>query len=72
MNSFEFASGQLRDIQLYIHARFVDMDDRFAEIGRVLQTLTARFDKVDSRFDKVEAKLDALPRVLAEFISKKS
>lgn len=48
---FEFITGQLRDIQLYVHARFGDMDDQFSNIN---------------------AKLDAMPRVIAELITKRS
>lgn len=51
---FEFISGQLRDVQLYLHARFSDMDDRF--------------EKVEMRLDRIESKVDALPRVIAEMI----
>jgi hypothetical protein len=29
---FEFVSGQLRDMQLYMHARFEDVDTRFDKL----------------------------------------
>ena len=54
---FEFISGQLRDVQLYLHARFSDVE--------------AKLDRIDNRLDGIEVKVDALPRVLAEMIAKK-
>jgi chaperonin cofactor prefoldin len=47
---FEFISGQLGDIQLYIHGKFTAIGERF-------DTLDQRFDTVDLRLDKVDAKL---------------
>lgn len=61
---FEFISGQLRDIQLYMHARFADMDEQFGKIA-------GRLDAHDTRFDRIDAKLDALPRVIAELIAQR-
>ena len=61
---FEFISGQLRDIQLYIHARFADMDDRH-------DALEKRFDKNDARLASIEGKVDALPRVIVELIGQR-
>jgi tetrahydromethanopterin S-methyltransferase subunit G len=56
---FEFVSGQLRDIQLYMHARFDDVE--------------TRFDEVNARFDKVDAKVDGLrsdmPDIVATAVS---
>jgi chaperonin cofactor prefoldin len=54
---FEFITGQLKDIQLYMHAKFSDID--------------ARFDRMEARQDRMEQKIDALPRVLAEMLAKK-
>lgn len=54
---FEFITGQLRDVRLYMHARFADID--------------TRLDKIDTRLDNIESKVDALPRVIAELISKR-
>ena len=66
--SFQFISGQLRNLQTYVHDRFDKVDARFDKMD-------ARFDKMDSRFDKIEAdvrdikaELKALPRVIAEII----
>ena len=58
---FEFISGQLRDIQLYMHARFGDIEKRFGDIEK-------RFDSTDHRLDSLEGKVDALPRVIAEML----
>ena len=44
---FEYISGQLRDVQLYMHARFEQIDKRFEQIDK-------RFEQVDKRLDKVE------------------
>lgn len=79
---FEFITGQLRDVQLYVHARFADMDEQFAKVharidrldGKV-DRLEAKVDRIDSKMDakfaQVDAKLDALPRILAELIAGK-
>jgi chaperonin cofactor prefoldin len=75
---FGFISGQLRDVQLYMHARFDDMDKRFERIDRRFEQvdmrfeqIDKRFEQVDKRFDTLEAKVDALPRVLAELLAKR-
>ena len=75
---FEFISGQLRDVQLYMHARFDDIDTQFAAIRATIAAMDAKFDgkiaaldaKFDARFNTLEAKVDALPRVLAEMLAK--
>jgi chaperonin cofactor prefoldin len=54
---FEFVSGQLKDIQLYMHAKFGDIE--------------SRFDRMEIRQDRMEQKIDALPRVLAEMLAKR-
>ena len=36
---FEFISGQLRDVQLYLHARFGDLDKRLDGIEQKLDAL---------------------------------
>ena len=75
---FEFITGQLRDIQLYMHNRFADIDERFDRVDRRLDRMDGRFDSMDGRFDSmdgrldsVEGKIDALPRVIAELIAKR-
>ena len=75
---FEFISGQLRDVQLYMHARFDDIDTQFAAIRATIAAMDTKFDgkiaaldaKFDARFNTLEAKVDALPRVLAEMLAK--
>lgn len=54
---FEFITGQLRDIQLYMHARFGDID--------------GRLNNVEARLDRMDAKIDALPRAVAELIARR-
>ena len=80
---FEFISGQLRDVQLYMHARFDDFDKAFAamrtEIGQLRAEMNTRFAEMntrfadmDRRFVEMNAKIDALPRVLAELLAKRT
>ena len=59
--SFQFVTGQLRDLQTYMHDRFVQVDRRFDQVDK-------RFDQVDQRFDRIENELKALPRAIAEII----
>ncbi len=54
---FEFITGQLRDVQLYLHTKFADIDGQFAQ--------------VNSKIEKMDDKIDALPRVIAEMITKR-
>lgn len=68
---FEFIITQLRDVQLYLHARFEDIDQRFAAIDQKLKEHDKRFDGIDRRLDTIDARLEALPRVLAELLSKR-
>ena len=76
---FEFITGQLRDIQLYMHARFDDFDKQFSavraemqsQIGQVRSEMKAQFAEVHVRLDQMDAKIDALPRVLAELLAKR-
>lgn len=80
---FEFITGQLRDVQLYMHARFADMDEQFAKAGARIDRLDSKIDrldvkvdrieaKMDAKFAQIDAKLDALPRILAELIADKT
>jgi phage shock protein A len=68
---FEFVAGQLRDIQLYMHAKFSDMEARFDRMDARFDRMDARFDCMDARHDRMEQKVDALPRVLAEMLAKR-
>lgn len=56
---FGFVSGQFRDIQLYIHARFDDVDKR-------LDQVETRLERVEVKVDRVAATVETLPRVLVE------
>ena len=69
--SFEFISGQLRDVQTYMHARFAEVDERFDAVDEKLAAHDRRFDAVDRRFDVLEEKVDALPRAIAEMIAER-
>ena len=79
---FEFVSGQLRDIQLYMHAKFGDVETRLDRIDVRLDRIDVRLDRLENaqaelkrdmnaRFNEVNAKIDALPRVLAELLAKR-
>ncbi len=59
---FEFISGQLRDIQLYMHAKFNDQEQRLDSIERKIETM-------DRKIETMDQKIDALPRVIAELIA---
>lgn len=67
---FEFISGQLRDIQLYIHARSADLDERHDQVDKRFNGIDKRFDGSDARAASIEGKVDALPRVIAELIGR--
>jgi chromosome segregation ATPase len=76
--TFEFITGQLRGVQLYMHARFDDMDKRFNRVDGDIATLksdvgTLKSDVATLKSDmsEVKTKLDALPRVIAELIAKR-
>ena len=72
---YDFISGQLRDVQLYMHARFDDIDKQLAAIRATIAAMDAKFESkiaaLDAKFDRLEAKVDALPRVIAEMSSKR-
>jgi chaperonin cofactor prefoldin len=68
---FEFVSGQLRDIQLYMHAKFGDMEQRFDKIENRLDRLETGQTDIKREMSTMNAKIDALPRVLAEMLAKR-
>ena len=49
---FDFIARQLRELHLFAHGKF-DQIDR-------------RFDKLEGRFDKLEATVEAMPRAIIE------
>jgi len=63
---FGFVSGQLRDIQNYMHAKFAEVEDRFDQLDDDMVEVKAALANHDQRFDTLERKVDALPRALAE------
>lgn len=76
--SFQFVTGQLRDIQSYMHARFGEVDKRFDQVEGRLDRVEGRLDRIDGRLDRIEGRLgriegtvDALPRVIAELFDER-
>jgi tetrahydromethanopterin S-methyltransferase subunit G len=65
---FEFVSGQLRDIQLNMHARFDDVDKRFDDVEKRFDDADKRFDGLENKVDSLSAELRAMPKVIAEMI----
>ena len=72
---FEFITGQLRDVQLYMHARFEDVDTQLGAIKATIAAMDAKFEgkfaALEAKFDALDAKVDALPRVIAELLAKR-
>lgn len=66
---FEFITRQQRDVQLYMHGRFADVDQRLDTLESKVDGLGAKVDGLGARFDGFESKVDALPRVIAEIIA---
>jgi tetrahydromethanopterin S-methyltransferase subunit G len=65
---FEFVAGQLRDIQLYMHAKFADMEKRDDRLEQKVDNLSR---DMNAKLAAMDAKFDALPRVLAEMLAKR-
>lgn len=57
---FEFVSGQLRDMQLYMHNRFGAIDDQFDTINDRFNSIDNRLSKIDNRFDAMERRFVAM------------
>ena len=68
---FEFISGQLRDIQPYLHARFSDLDEKISEMDSRSTGVDKKIDTLDRKVDVLDRKVDALPRVIAELIGQR-
>ena len=51
---FDFISRQLRDLQLFMHAKFEQVD--------------RRLDGIDGRLDRIEVTLKEMPRAIIEAI----
>jgi chaperonin cofactor prefoldin len=67
---FEFVSG-LRDIQLYMHAKFGDMETKFGDAEKRFDRMEMRLDRIETGQQAMKAQIDALPRVLAEMLAKR-
>jgi chromosome segregation ATPase len=68
---FEFVVGQLRDIQLYMHAKFGDIEDTLSEIKNSQSEMKREQSEMKREQSSMNAKIDALPRVLAEMLAKR-
>ena len=55
---FEFVSGQLRDIQLYQHSKFAEIDNRLEGVEGRLERVEGRLEKVEGRLERVEGRLE--------------
>ena len=60
---FAFIVGQLRDLQLYMHARFEQMDQRFGGIDRRLNAIDGRMESMERKFDK---RFDEIPGIVRD------
>ena len=61
---FEFISGQLRDMQLYQHAKFSQIEGR-------MDRVEIRLDTMSIELRELTAEVRALPRAIAELIAKR-
>jgi chromosome segregation ATPase len=57
---FEFITGQLRDVQLYMHARFDDLEKRLDKMDGRFDKMDGRLDRMDGRLDKMDGRLDKM------------
>ena len=58
---FDFISRQLRDLQLFVHTKFEQVDRRF-------DAIEGRLDKMEGRLDRIEITLKEMPRAIIEAI----
>lgn len=63
---FDFISRQLRDLQMFVHTRFEQIDRRFEQVDRRLDKIDSRLDKIDGRMDKFDGRLDRIEVTLME------
>lgn len=63
---FDFISRQLRDLQMFVHTRFEQIDRRFEQVDRRLDKIDSRLDKIDGRMDKFDGRLDRIEVTLKE------
>ncbi len=57
---FDFISRQLRDLQMFVHTKFEQVDRRLDTIDRRLDKIDRRLDKIDGRLDKIDVRLDTI------------
>jgi hypothetical protein len=74
--SFQFITGQLKNMQDYMHAKFEAIDGRLDHIDGRLAGIDGRLDGIDGRLDRIafrlngiESKVDALPHAIATIIA---
>ena len=60
---FEYISSQLRQVQLYMHARFEQADK---EIKDLRAEMNERFGMVDTRFAAIDQRFDEIPSILRD------
>ena len=63
---FDFISRQLRDLQLFVHTKFEQIDRRLDGIDGRLDGIDGRLDGIDGRLDRIEITLRELPRAIIE------
>ena len=61
---FDFISRQLRDLQMFVHARFEQVDRRFDAIDGRFDAIDGRFGAVEGRLDRIEITLKEMPRAI--------
>ena len=66
--TFEFITGQLRDVQLYLHAKFADLE---SQLGQQRAQTDEFKTQMDRQFAELKAQFEALPRIIAEMIAKR-
>ena len=66
--SFQFVSGQLRNLQTYMHDRFDKVDARFDKVDARLDRIEADVRELKSDVRDIKSELKALPRAIAEII----
>ncbi len=72
---FDFISRQLRDLQMFVHTKFEQVDRRLDTIDGRLDKIDGRLDRIDGhlnridgRLDRIEVTLKEMPRAIIEAI----
>ena len=66
--TFEFITGQLRDVQLYLHAKFADLE---SQLGQQRAQTDEFKTQMNQQFAGLKAQMDTLPRIIAGMIAKR-